>query len=236
MTNEINNTIKVNISNLTELFNIDTQVVQAMTINNTININELNGTHVISGAIDNGVCSSSCINNLHNFIDGIAITDNFLGNVADYQNVKLNNVNIANMIERESALIAINDKKSGNSIVTFWKATQNTQDGFKGSISNDNTVKLQNSFGLFFKIAIQDRELLGDCYFFDKIFANILSDYKNKDNTLIRFDNIVNRFYTDRSYVVEMSFSFLEEMRINESVLNRLKNFEASINTINTEV
>lgn len=234
MLNDIVKRIKVNIAQYTQLFNISTQQLEVTTQSNTISASIPDGEYVLSGAVDNGVCSSYCVNDIHTFKNGVATTRNFMGNVASTQNVNFNIVNVGTALNGSLAFEAVNDKKTGNSIIVFWKDTSNTKNNYNESISQDLTQKFRTQIGIICKIKVNDKNTLSDddCFVLDEVLANCVIDTEDKDKTLIRFDSIVQRFYSNEFYCVELAFSFEKEIRTNEEIINRLRNFEASINNI----
>lgn len=234
MLNDIVERIKVNIAQYTQLFNISTQQLEITTQSNTISASIPDGEYVLSGAIDNGVCSSYCVNDIHTFENGVATTDSFMGDAATTQNVNFNIVNVGTALNNSLAIETVNDKKTGNSIIVFWKDTSNTKNTYNDSVSQDLTQRFRTQIGIICKIKVNDKNTLSDndCFVLDEVLANCVIDTEDKDKTLIRFDSIIQRFYSNEFYCVELAFSFEKEIRTNEEIIKRLKNFEASINNL----
>lgn len=221
-----------NIPQYTQLFDTYTQNTNCVTQNNTILIDSLNGEYTISGGVD-GVATKSCLNDLHNFENGVAVAQCFFGNDQTTHNITLHKVNVGTAIKRDLALEMMVDKKINNIAIVYWDATQNTQNDYKYSISQDNTQMLQVRFGVMYKIKASDLQLIGGCNdVIDKVIANSVIETGDEDKTLIRFDSVKDRFFAEKFYCVDMAFSYLEDMKINDIIKDRVKHFEALLDDV----
>ena len=221
-----------NIPQYTQLFDTYTQNTTCVTQNNTILIDGINGEYTISGGVD-GVATKSCLNDLHSFENGVAVAQCFFGNDQITHNIALHKVNVGTAIKRDFALEMMVDKKINNIAIVYWDATQNTQNDYKYTISQDNTQMIQVRFGVMYKIKASDLQLIGGCNdVIDKVIANSVIETGDENKTLIRFDSVKDRFFAEKFYCVDMAFSYLEDMKINDIIKDRVKHFEALLDDV----
>lgn len=225
--------IMANVAQYTTLFDTKTISKSCVTKNNLVTIDGLNGEYVLSGGVD-GIATKNCLNDLHNFINGVATTQCFFGNTENIHNVIVHKVNVGTAIKREIALEMILDKKIQNSIIVYWDATTNTQEGYKYNISQDNTQIYKYKIGVIYKIDANELKALGDCSIIDKIITNSVIYTENDATTLIKFESVRDRFYADKFYCVDMVFSYLEDMKINDVIKDRVKHFEVTLIDVET--
>jgi hypothetical protein len=225
--------IMASVAQYTTLFDTQTINKTCVTKNNLATIDGLVGEYVLSGAID-GIATKNCLNDLHNFVNGVATTQCFFGNTEVTHNVVAHKVNVGTAIKRELAIEMILDKKIDNSIIVYWDATTNTQEGYKYNISQDNTQIYKNKIGVVYKIKASEIEALGNCSIIDKIVANSIIYTENDATTLIKFESVRDRFYADKFYCVDMVFSYLEDMKINDVIKDRVKHFEVTLIDVET--
>lgn len=223
--------IMANIAQYTQLFDVETTSTTCDTINNTVTIAGLNGDYVVSGGID-GIASKSCLNQMLTFVAGVATADCFFGNTVNTVNVTTHKVNVGKAVTREFAIEMMVDDDITNAIIVYWDTTQNTQAGYKYTLSEDNHTMLQQKFGVLMKIDAKQMETLGGCDVLDKVIANSIINIDDANATLIRFDNVKDRFFAGKYYCVDVGFSYLEDMRINDIIKDRLKNFDTILDTI----
>jgi hypothetical protein len=223
--------IMQNIAQYTQLFDIETASTTCDTINNTVTITGLNGDYVLSGGVD-GIASKSCLNQMLTFVAGVATTDCFFGDTSSTVNVTTHKVNVGKAVTRAFAMEMMVDDDITNAIIVYWDSTQNTQTGYKYTLSEDNHTMLQQKIGVLMKINTAQMQALGGCDVLDKIIANSIINIDDEDATLIRFDNVKDRFFAGKYYCVDIGFSYLEDMRINDIIKDRLKNFDTILDTI----
>lgn len=225
--------IMANIPQYTKLFDTYTLETTCVTKNNTITIDGLNGEYVLSGGID-GIATKNCLNDLHNFENGVATAQCFFGNTEIVHDVTIHKVNVGTAIKREVAIKMLLDEKIKNSIIVYWDATVNTQEDYKYNISQDNTQVYKNKIGVFYKVGASEIKALGSCSIIDRIVANSVIYTENDDTSLIKFESVRDRFYADKYYCVDMVFSYLEDMKINDVIKDRVKHFEVTLIDVET--
>jgi hypothetical protein len=223
--------IMANIAQYTQLFDTETNSTTCVTEKNTVTITGLNGEYVLSGGID-GVASKSCLNDIHDFVSGVVTLECFFGDAQSTVNCVTHKVNVGSALTRDFALETIIDEKIDNLIITYWEATQNTKTSFKYTASEDGHTMWQQQFGVMFKVKATEMQAIGGCQALDKIIAHSVIEVGDDDATLIRFDSIKDRFYAGEYYCVDMGFSYLEDMNINDIIRNRVKNFDTVLDTI----
>ena len=223
--------IMANIAQYTQLFDTETTSTTCDTVSNTVTIAGLNGEYVVSGGVD-GVASSGCLNQMLNFVNGVATTDCYFGDTVNTVNVVLHKVNVGKAVAREFALEMMVDDKIDNVLIVYWDSTSNTQTDYKYTISEDNQTMLQQKFGILFKISADEMQAIGGCDALDKIVANSVIEIDDENATLIRFDNVKDRFFAGKNYCVDMAFSYLEDMNINDIIRDRVKHFDTVLDTI----
>lgn len=225
--------IMANVAQYTNLFDTYTLSTSCVTKNNTISIDGLNGKYVLSGGVD-GIATKNCLNDIHNFINGVATAQSFFGNTENIHNIEIHKVNVGTAIKREIAMEMMLDKKIDNAIIVYWDYTANTQAGYKYNISQDNTQIFENRIGVMFKIKATELEAIGNCNFMDKVIMNSVIYTENDATTLIKFESVRDRFYADKFYCVDMVFSYLEDMKINDVIKDRVKHFEVTLINVET--
>lgn len=224
--------IMANVAQYTTLFDTETVSTTCVTQNNTITIDGLVGEYVLSGGTD-GVASKGCLNQLLNFENGVATTDCFFGSDASTVACVTHKVNVGKAIKRDFALEMMVDDKISNVAIVYWQSTENTQASYKYSISEDLHTQYEQKFGVLAKIKATEMEAIGGCNVLDKVLANSVIEIDNDDATLIRFDRVQDRFFAGKYYCVDLAFSYLEDMDINDIISERLKHFD--FNTLNIE-
>jgi len=223
--------IMANVAQYTRLFDTETQNTTCTVVKNTITVAGLNGEYVLSGGAD-GVASKGCLNQLFNFTNGIAIADCFFGDTESTLNVVTHKVNVGKAVTREFALEMMIDEKIPNAIIVYWESTTNTQQKYNQTISEDNRAILQVKFGVLFKIDTEQMQAIGGCDALDKVIANSVIETGNEDATLIRFDSVKDRFLAGKYYCVDVGFSYLENMNINDTIRERLKHFDTVLDDL----
>lgn len=223
--------IMANIAQYTQLFDTETNSTTCVTEKNTVTIAGLNGEYVVSGGVD-GVASKSCLNDLHNFENGVVTLECFFGEAQNTVDVVTHKVNVGSALTRDFALETLIDEKQDNLIIAYWEATQNTKTSYNYTISEDGYTQWQQKFGIMFKIKVEDMQAIGGCQALDKIIAHSVIEVGDDDATLIRFDSIEDRFYAGDYYCVDMGFSYLEDMQINDIIRDRVKNYDAVLDAI----
>ena len=227
MINEIVKHIKTRIAQHTHLFDISTQDVVAVTRNNVIRVAGLNGEYTLSGGVL-GIASAGCINYTYLFDNGWVETDCYFGDVETSHNIQARNLNVGHAFKREIAMEAIIDTKVGNSIVAYIGGAKNLNKQDKSSDSEDMTLKVEYTIGVMFKIEVGQMQELG-CTDYDKLFINSVIGARKKGATLLRFSNVVDRFYAGNSYVVDMEFGYTDSMFMGQAFIEGLKHFDATI-------
>lgn len=224
--------IMANVAQYTTLFDIETVSTTCQTQNNLVTIAGLNGEYVLSGGVD-GVASKGCLNQLMNFESGVATTDCFFGSDANTVGCVTHKVNVGKAIKRDFALEMMVDDKIDNCAIVYWQSTENTQTSYKYTISEDLHTEFMQKFGVLAKIKATELEAIGGCNVLDNVLANSVIKIDSDDATLIRFDRVQDRFFAGKYYCVDLAFSYLEDMNINDIIKERLKHFD--FNSLNIE-
>lgn len=226
--------IKANIAQYTELFDLTTVAENCTTQNNTLTIAGLaDGRYVLSGAVD-GVASKGCFNTIHDFVGGVATTKCFFGDAPNVIACKVHTLNVGEAITRDFAIEKMVDTKTPNAIIAYWSNTVNQQTQYNDNISQDATTKLKITFGVMFRVLASNMITLGGCDVLDKVFIQSVVETKteNKDATVVKFDNIKDRFYAGEYLVIDIGFSYIENMQLNDTILSRAKHFDATLDTV----
>ena len=92
----------------------------------------------------------------------------------------------------------------------------------------------ENKIGVIYKIKATEFEAIGNCNFIDKVVINSVIYTENDATTLIKFESVRDRFYADKFYCVDMVFSYLEDMKINDVIKDRVKHFEVTLINVET--
>lgn len=230
MLNAIVKHIKTNIAQHTHLFDTSRFITNATLQNNEISINVGSGFQesTLANVIDLSIASAGCVNDTHHFINGNATTDCFFGDESSIHSVEVATLNVGHAFKRDVALEAIMDTKSGNIIVVYVGSASALSDQYLYSDSEDMNFKVGYTIGVFFKInTIQIQEL--GCADYDKLFINSVIGARKTGTSLVKFNNVIDRFFAGDSYVVDMEFSYIDEMFMEDSFLNGLKHFDATL-------
>lgn len=217
-----------NIAQDTTLFDLETTPVQATTQNNTMTIAGLNGEYVVSGGVDGAVASKGCVNQLLNFVDGVATTDCFFGADANIIDVVLHKVNVGSAIKRDLAVEMMLDDDIPNAIIVYWESTESTENKHDYSISNDLQTMMMQRVGVLAKVEATALNALGGCNVIDRLLISNVIKIDTDDATLVRFDSVKDRFFAGKNYCVDLSLSYLEYINLNDIIRGRLKHFNAS--------
>ena len=228
------NKIKENIATHTDIFDIETISTQCTAHKNKIQFENLNGEWVITR--NDG---DSCINRFVNIIDSEFVAqDCFYGAEPTQMDIVAHNVNVGSAIKRDIALQLITGGEADeedNLIVIYWKSTTNTINRYNSSMAQDNREKLKIEFGIMFRIPLVELEALGSCDVMDKVVINsIIKIDGYKDISLIKFDGVKDRFFAGKYYCVDLSFSYVEDISLNDIIAERVRHFNADLecNTI----
>lgn len=224
-----------NVAQYTNLFDTQTVSTTCQLLSNTITIAGLNGDYALTGGID-GIASKGCFNGVHTFTAGVAVTDCFFGDVATTQNCVYHKLNVGTAINRDYAVEVMIDDKTPNCVIVYWDSTQNTKTTYSEKISEDAYTKLKVSFGVMLKIDSDQMEALGSYDVLDKIIANSIIDAEVDGATLVRFDNIKDRFFAGKYHCIDLGFSYLEEMTINAIIRDRVRHYNAILENLETTI
>jgi len=229
--------IKENIAQYTQLFDLTTVSENCTAQSNILTIVGLDGEYILSGAVDS-IASSGCFNTTQEFDNGVAVTDCFFGNDAVIVPCIVHTVNAGEALTREFAIEKMNDKKTPNAIIAYWSGTSNTQNNYTYTISEDANTKLKVDFGVMFRVKASDMVAIGGCDSLDMIFIKSVIETKEKNSsaTLVKFESIKNRFYSGDYLVIDIGFSYLEDMQLNEAIKSRAKHFNATLNNVETKI
>lgn len=230
MINEIVRHIKTRIAQHTHLFDVGVHDVVAVTRNNVIRVAGLNGEYTLSGG-KLGVASAGCMNDTHLFENGLVETGCFFGDVETSHNMQARVLNVGHAFKRDVALEAIVDTKAGNSIIAYIGGARNLSNQSRSSESEDMTLKVAYTVGVMFKVEAGQMQELG-CTDYDKLFINSVIGARKEGTTLLKFSNVVDRFYAGDSYVVDMEFSYTDSMFMGQSFIDGLKHFDATIGSL----
>jgi hypothetical protein len=231
MLNVIVKHIKTKIAQHTHLFDTESQDVVANTQNNVISITGLEGEYTLSGG-ELGIASTGCMNDTHLFGNGQVVTDCFFGDTLTAHNVQARKLNVGHAFKRNVALEAIIDTKSGNSIIVYTESARATSDQYPDTESVDLNFKAAYTIGVMFKVDAKQIQELG-CTDYDKLFINSVIGARKAGTTLVKFVSVIDRFYAGESYVVDIEFSYVDEMFMEDSFLNGLKHFDATLGDLN---
>lgn len=224
-----------NIAVYTNLFDTETVSTTCKLLSNTITIAGLNGDYALTGGVD-GVASKGCFDRVHTFVNGVATTDCFFGDIEVTQNCVTHKLNVGTAINRSFAIEAMIDEKNTNCIIVYWDSTQNTKNDYNESISQDGYTRLKVTFGVMLKIDSDQIEALGSYDVLDKIIANSIIDTEIDGASLVRFDNVKDRFFAGKYHCLDFGFSYLEDMTINAIIRDRVRNFNAVLENFEVEI
>lgn len=233
MLNAIVKHIKTNIAQHTYLFDISIQNVIAITHNNVIEVNGLDGEHTLSGA-DSGIASAGCINDTYFFDNGQVVTDCFFGDDVTNHNIEARKLNVGHAFKRDVALQAIIDTKLDNGIIVYVGSASALSDQHLGTESEDMALKVGYTIGVMFKANAEQIKELG-CTDYDKLFINSVIGARKEGTSLVKFNNVIDRFYAGESYVVDIEFSYIDQMFMEDSFLNGLKHFDAMLGDLDIQ-
>ena len=225
MIKEIIDNIKSNIAQYTELFSYDIESVDATFENNLISIPDLNGEFIITEAVENE-SSVGSINTIHTFVDGIATTGTFFGSASTLQTVKIQKLRVGSAFARDGAIEAVNDVKTGNQIVVYNSIVSGIGD-YKYSQSQDQRLKVRHSIGILFKISNDsaDLQVLDDL---EKLFINCCIGVSLPGKSLLKFDQIQERYFASKYFIIDMSFSYIDSMFDNDILISSIKHFQSA--------
>lgn len=231
MLNTIVKHIKTRIAQHTQLFDVESQDVVAITQNNVIEVDGLDGEYTLSGG-ELGIASAGCMNDTHFFDNGSVVTNCFFGDDETNHNVKARKLNVGNAFKRDVAFEMIIDTKSGNSIIVYVGSASALSDQHLYTESEDMSLKVGYTIGVMFKANLEEIKELG-CTDYDKLFINSVIGARKEGTSLVKFNNVIDRFYAGDSYVVDIEFSYIDEMFMDESFLNGLKHFDGTLGDLN---
>lgn len=224
--------IMANIPQTTQLFNSTTETKTCTFQSNTITIAGLeDGDYVLSGGIDNGA-TVGCINTIHSFVGGVTTTDCFFGDIASNQDLTVQQVNVGTAVKRDLAMEIFNDTKVPNLLIVYWSSTESTKGDYQYTESEDGYKQNKVNFGVLMKIDTEQMEALGEFDVLDKVIANSVLSTGNDDATLIKFENIKDRFYAGDDYCVDFGFSYLEDASLNDILRDRIKGYNIELETL----
>jgi len=183
MLNVIVKQIKTRIAQHTYLFDVHTQDVVAVTQNNVIRVDGLDGEYTLSGA-ELGVASAGCLNDTHLFESGQVVTSCFFGEVETSHNMKARNLNVGHAFKREVALEAVVDTKAGNSIIVYTGSARALTTRDKGTESEDMTLKVGYTIGVMFKVDEKQTRKLG-CTDYDKLFIDAVMGARKEGTRVV---------------------------------------------------
>lgn len=227
MLNAIVKHIKTRIAQHTQLFDVESQDVIAITQNNVIEVDGLDGEYTLSGG-ELGIASAGCINDTHLFDNGQVVTSCFFGDDKTNHNVKARKLNVGHAFKRDVAFQAIIDTKLENSIIVYVGSASALSDQHLGTESEDMALKVGYTIGVMFKANAEQIKDLG-CTNYDKLFINSVIGARKEGSSLVKFNNVIDRFYAGDSYVVDIDFSYNDEMFMEDSFLNGLKHFDTTL-------
>ena len=231
MLNKIVHKVKTRLAQHTRLFDLSTESVEITTQANVIKCN-LEGEYTLSGAAD-GIASAGCLNDTHTFSEGQVITDFFFGNEEQTLTLTASKLNVGTAYRRETAIEAVTDPNSENCCIVYVANARSNTSTEQTSISQDQTLKVQYTIGALFKIKakqVDTMDLLG----LDKLFIFAGTGATKSGANLVQFSNINERFLSGDSYVVDLTFSYTEDMHMTEAFLAELKHFEAQLSSVTT--
>lgn len=228
---EILKKIKTTLAQRTNLFDVDlSDITEVTTMANVISAAGLQGEYTISGAVD-GIASAGVINDTHIFTDGQIATNSFLGDSEVSHNVRIRKINAGHVFRKDLAITAIQDDALGNAAIIYSEGGNAIASNTKHSVSEDRTVKIEYNIGVLFKINTNNMPNF-DHENFDKLFINSVIGATKEDSSLVKFRNIANRFYAGESYVVDLTFTYIESIFMDDLFLESLKNFDTSLGSV----
>lgn len=235
MLNTVVKYIKKNIAQHTHLFDLNTQNKVANVHSNVIEVDGLDGEYTLSGA-DSGIASAGCINDTHLFDNGSVVTSCFFGNDETNHNVEARTLDVGHAFKRSVALEAIVNPDSKNRIIVYVGSANTLSDQYLYSESEDMNFKVGYTIGVMFKAnAVEMKEEELGCTNYDKLFINSVINARKEGTSLVKFNNVVDRFFAGDSYVVDIEFSYTDEMFMDESFLNGLKHFDGTLGDLDIQ-
>ncbi len=196
--------------------------------NNKIIIDIPDGLYSFSGGDENEAFSMGSINDSHNVVDGEITTDVFFGKESNSETIKAHRVNIGDAYNRDTALKIITNPNEGNSIIVYIGDCSEEEKEAKAGIGLDLQAYVKYSVGIMFKILEKDMKKLG-CMDYDRIFINASMNIQDRseNTTLLKFENVNERFKTGLYYVVDYLYSYESDIFIDEKMKERLRNFNS---------
>lgn len=226
--------IKTNIAQYTHLFNIETQSITATLNSNIISNTGLSdGEWTLSGAVD-GVASKGVINSTYEFEGGQVNVDNFLGKDNLQMDLIAQKVNVGTAIARDAVLQMVKDKKVGNCIIVYSDTARNISKSSPSKISENTAVNVLYTIGVLFKIEATQMESIG-CTNTDIVFIRSVLGIGKDTGTLIKFENVKSRFFAGNDYCVEFEFSYEDIMELDDTIIDRLKHYDAEFTNLTTK-
>lgn len=246
MINAVRRKVMSYLAQHTTLFDLSSVDMIARTQSNLIRIDGLNGEYTLSVGKDGklpldvpssiltngykGIASNGCLFTTHDFVNGVCESDCFFGNEVDSHSVMVRTLNVGTAFKKDVAMEAVRTDESGNMIVVYMGETKNTRTVNKYSDSMDKSIKTDRTLGVMFKVYAEQIDALG-CTEYDKLFINSVVGASQQGTSLVGFEAIADRFYSGKFYVVDMSFSYTDEMFLTKEFLDKVKNFEAIVDS-----
>ena len=230
MIDVLTKSIKTNLAQFTELFDIESQDITVKTQGNRIfDISLSDGEWTFSNGTDS-VSSKACINQTYDVSGNEIVTDCYFGTTETQSTIKAHKVRVGSAVTKDLAHIMIKDTKLGNSVVVYIDTATSTQRGNQYSISEDLDTNVTYTIGVIFKVTATDMENLGfNCIEADKLFISSVLGAKKNDASVIRFESVRSRFFTGNDYCAEYEFSYDDIMKINDKMAERMKHFDTII-------
>lgn len=222
--------IKFMLSWQTSVFSQEMQQVQAVLVSDEVRIEGLDGEYVLTGSVHD-VSTSAVVNNVLDFVGGVAKVNGFLGDEGQSVGVAVSKIRVAECFSRDVAMEHIADKAYQNTIAMYLGALAGLSSNEKHTTSEDRHYKGMYSVGVIFKVNAKQFEGVAWDYY-DAMYANAVvgSVDAHKGSTMVKFVRVLSRFMSGEYYCVEMEFAYKVQMSDDEEGVLRAEAFDAGFN------
>lgn len=222
--------IKFMLSWQTDVFSQEKVERQATLISDEVRIDGLNGEYVLTGSVHD-VSTSAVVNNVLDFVGGVAKVNGFLGDDGQIVEVWASKIRVAECFSRDVAMEHIADKAYQNSIAVYLGSLAGLATGDKHTASEDGHYKGGYSIGVIYKVDAKQFESVAWDYY-DSMYANAVVGAvdAHKGSTMVKFVRVLSRFMSGEYYCVEMEFAYKVQMSDDEEGVLRAEAFDAGFN------
>ncbi len=225
--------LSTEVSQLTDIFDLETFQKEVNLVSNRISVNDVDGRYSLTGYIDDNLgFSAACLNNTFDFVlnEDLVLNDTFFGETENNLEMTFHKVNIGYTYNRERALIGLEDPRIENQIIIYINNRYAQVEPMKKGSGVALDLELDISLGVLFKVNVKQIDSFG-CIEFDKILINICTNYGNKDSSLLRFDAFGESWFSGVYHVNELMLKYTDRLYSREEAIKRSKNFQSQLNT-----